>query len=160
MKIQVALAAALLATTALAAEPAAKPAAPPKSLAHELSNAEFEALLAHPEKLLIVDVRRPDELTKIGGFPVFLSVQIKDLPERLTWIPKDRTIVTVSNHAARSGRAADLLASKGYKVAGTVGAQTFEEHGGTLTKFEVPPPRNPSAAATATATPAAPGTAQ
>jgi rhodanese-related sulfurtransferase len=157
VKKYLALGAVLLATSTFAAEPA-KPAAQPKSLAHELTNAEFEALLAHPEKLLIIDVRRPDELTKIGGFPVYLSVQIKELPDRLAWIPKDRTIVTVSNHAARSGRAADLLASKGFKVAGTVGAQTFEEHGGTLTKFEVPPPRTPSAAAAAT--PAAPGAAQ
>jgi len=154
------LGAALVATGALAAEPAAPPAAgatPPKSLAHELSRAEFEALLAHPDKLLILDVRRPDELTKIGGFPVFLSVQIKDLENRLQWIPKDRTIVTVSNHASRSGRAADLLKSKGFKVAGTVGAQTFEEQGGLLTRFEIPPPRNPNAAA---ATQAAPGATQ
>jgi len=154
------LGAALLASSAFAAEPAAKPAAnatQPRSLAHELSRTEFEALLEHPDKLLIIDVRRPDELTKIGGFPVFLSVQIKDLPERLAWIPKDRTIVTVSNHASRSGRAADLLTSKGFKVAGTVGAQTFEEQGGRLTKFEIPPPRNPNAAAAA---PAAPGASQ
>src|SRR3954470_2931282 len=127
------------------APPAAS--AQPKSRAHELTRAEFETLLAHPSQLLIIDVRRPDELTKIGGFPVYLSVQIKDLENRLDWIPRDRTIVTVSNHAARSGRAADLLAAKGYKVAGTVGAQTFAEQGGTLTKFEVPPPRNPNATA-------------
>jgi rhodanese-related sulfurtransferase len=155
------LGAALLASSAIAAETAPKPTAPPlqpKALAHELSRAEFEALLEHPDKLLIIDVRRPDELTKIGGFPVFLSVQIKDLPERLAWIPKDRTVVTVSNHAARSGRAADLLASKGFKVAGTVGAQTFEEQGGRLTKFEIPPPRNPNAATAAAA--ATPGAAQ
>jgi rhodanese-related sulfurtransferase len=128
----------------------------PKSQARELSRAEFESLLAKPEQLLIIDVRRPDELTKIGGFPVFLSVQIRDLPDRLAWIPKDRTIVTVSNHAARSGRAADLLISKGFKVAGTVGAQTFEEQGGLLTKFVVPPPRNTAPAAATTGAAAAP----
>ena len=134
--------------TASAADAPNNPAAAPhKALAHELSRAEFEALLANPKKLLIIDVRRPDELTKIGGFPVYLSVQIKELENSLDWIPKDRTIVTVSNHASRSGRAADLLKSKGYKVAGTVGAQTFEEQGGKLTKFEVPPPRANTAAA-------------
>jgi len=140
--------------------PVAAPAAQPKSQAHELTRAEFEKLLGDPRHLLILDVRRPDELTRIGGFPAYFSVQIKELENRLDWIPKDRTIVTVSNHAARSGRAADLLKSKGYKVAGTVGAQTFEEQGGTLTKFEVPPPRNPNAtAATATAPAAQPATA-
>jgi rhodanese-related sulfurtransferase len=136
--------------------PAAATQERPKFQARELSRAEFETLLAQPEQLLIIDVRRPDELTKIGGFPVFLSVQIKDLPERLAWIPKDRTIVTVSNHASRSGRAADLLTSKGFKVAGTVGAQTFEEQGGLLTKFVIPPPRNPAPAAAAAGAAAAP----
>lgn len=124
--------------------PAAGPR--PASPAHELSRAEFEALLANPAQLLIIDVRRPDELTKIGGFPVYLSVQIGELEKRLDWIPKDRTIVTVSNHAARSGRAADLLAQKGFKVVGTVGVQTYEEQGGVLTKV-VPPAPKPAAAA-------------
>jgi rhodanese-related sulfurtransferase len=135
--------AALGATAAFAADTPGAPAAAarPQPLAHELTRAEFEKLLATPAHLLIIDVRRPDELTKIGGFPVYLSIQIKDLENRLDWIPRDRTIVTVSNHAARSGRAADLLAAKGFKVAGTVGAQTFEEQGGALTRFEVPPPR-------------------
>jgi len=46
--------------------------------------------------------------------------------------------VTVSNHAARGGRAADLLASKGFKVLGTIGAQNYEEQGGKLTKISAP----------------------
>jgi rhodanese-related sulfurtransferase len=146
--------------TAYAAEPAAAntPAARPKALAHELSRSEFEQLLARPDQLLIIDVRRPDELTRVGGFPAYFSVQIKELENSLAWIPKDRTIVTVSNHASRSGRAADLLAAKGFKVAGTVGAQTFEEQGGKLTKFEVPVRPAPNAAA-ATSGAAKPATA-
>ena len=146
--------------TSNAAEPAAaKPAAQPKALAHELSRAEFEQLLATPDQLLIIDVRRPDELTRIGGFPAYFSVQIKELENNLAWIPKGRTIVTVSNHASRSGKAADLLASKGFKVAGTVGAQTFEEQGGKLTKFEVPPPRPATSAAAGSTGAAKPATA-
>jgi rhodanese-related sulfurtransferase len=145
---------AILATFALtagAADPA--PAAPatatqrPKPNTPELSRAQFEALLAKPAELLIIDLRRPDELTRIGGFPVYLSIQSKDLEQNLAWIPKDRKIVAVSNHTARSGRAADFLATKGYRVVGIVGAQTFEEQGGRLTKVEIPPPRNPTAAA-------------
>jgi len=142
------------AMSAFGAEPATQPAARPKALAHELTRAEFEQLLTKPNELLIIDLRRPDELTRIGGFPVYLSIQSKELENQLAWIPKDRTIVTVSNHAARSGRAADLLTSKGFKVAGLLGAQTYEEQGGKLTKVEVPPPRN--AAPTAAVAPAAP----
>lgn len=145
---------AILATFAFsanAADPASTPAATerPKPKTPELSRAQFEAWLARPSELLIIDLRRPDELTKIGGFPVYLSIQSKDLEQNLAWIPKDRSIVAVSNHTARSGRAADFLASKGYKVVGIVGAQTFEEQGGKLTKVEIPPPRNPTANASA-----------
>jgi rhodanese-related sulfurtransferase len=112
----------------------------PASQAHVLTNAEFEALLAHPEELLIIDVRRPDEITTNGGFPVYLSIQARDLAQSVAWIPKDRTIVTVSNHAARGGGAADTLTKAGFKVAGTIGAQTYEQAGGKLTKITPPPP--------------------
>jgi len=112
----------------------------PKSEAHVLTNAEFDNLLAHPEQLVIIDVRRPDEVTSNGGFPVYLSIQAGQLAQSLAWIPKDRTIITVSNHAARGGVAADTLTKAGFKVAGTIGAQTYEQAGGKLTKIVAPPP--------------------
>ena len=51
--------------------------------AKKLTDAEFDAYLAHPEKILVVDVRRPDEVSTIGGFPVYLSIQLKDLKNHL-----------------------------------------------------------------------------
>jgi rhodanese-related sulfurtransferase len=111
------------------------------SQAKELTRAEFEDLLAKPDQVLLIDLRRPDEVTKIGGFPAYFSIQIADLDKNLAWIPRDRTIVTISNHATRSGQAADILAKNGFKVAGTVGAQTYEERGGKLTKIAPPAPR-------------------
>lgn len=107
----------------------------------KLDRAQVDALLAKPEQLVVIDVRRPDELTKIGGFPVYLSIQSKDLEKYLAFIPKDRTLVAVSNHAARALRAADLLADKGFKVAGAIGAQDYESEGGTLTKIAPPQPK-------------------
>lgn len=100
-----------------------------------LSRAQFDQLLAKPEQLLIMDVRRPDEVTAIGSFPVYLSIQLADLEQSLAWIPKDRKIVTVSNHAGRAGRAGDLLAAKGFNVVGRVGVQNYEEQGGKLSKI-------------------------
>jgi rhodanese-related sulfurtransferase len=100
-----------------------------------LTRAQFDQLLAQPQQLLIIDVRRPDEITKIGGFPAYLSVQLADLEQNLPWIPKDRAIVTVSNHAARAGRAGDLLTAHGFKVVGRIGVQTYEEAGGQLTRI-------------------------
>ncbi|MGZ8174045.1 MULTISPECIES: rhodanese-like domain-containing protein [Methylobacter] len=107
----------------------------------KLNRAQLDALLAKPEQLLIIDVRRPDELTKIGGFPVYLSIQSKEIENSLAFIPKDRDIITVSNHAGRAGAAADLLAAKGFKVVGAVGAQNYEEEGGKLARIEIPAPK-------------------
>src|ERR1700730_11228262 len=80
------------------------------SQAKVLTRAEFDDLLAKPDRVLILDVRRPDEIKDNGGFPVYLSIQAAELEKNLSWIPRDRVIVTVSNHANRGARAADFLA--------------------------------------------------
>jgi len=130
----------LAAATAVAQTggPAQPKAAPSK--AKVLNRAEFDELISHPDRVLLLDLRRPDEVSTNGGFPVYLSIQIGELEKHLSEIPKDRTIITVSNHANRASRAADLLSSKGFKVAGAVGAQTYESEGGKLSKIEPPKP--------------------
>lgn len=130
----------LLVATVAFAQQGGAPGKAPRSQAKVLTRAEFDALIANPEQVLILDVRRPDEVTANGGFPVFLSIQAADLEKSLAWIPRNRTIITVSNHAARGGIAADLLAKNGFKVAGTIGAQTYEQEGGKLTKIVPPAP--------------------
>ncbi|SNT12283.1 Rhodanese-related sulfurtransferase [Granulicella rosea] len=142
---------AMLSTAAFAQE-AAKPAAGANARkparTKTLTNAEFDAYLAHPEKVLLVDVRRPDEVSTIGGFPVYLSIQIKDLKQHLNEIPRDRGIITVSNHAARAGAAGDQLEDAGFKVLGAVGADTYQLDGGKLAvKIPVPPPAPAAAGA-------------
>jgi len=133
------------AVVALGQSDNAKQGGPPQaSQAKVLTRAELDELLAKPGQVLIVDVRRPDEITGIGGFPVYLSVQINDLEKSLAWIPRDRPIVAVSNHAGRASRAAVLLTKAGFTVAGAVGAEVYESQGGKLTKV-VPPAPNPNA---------------
>lgn len=140
---------ALVASSSLvsAQQAGGSPAAAPvyKAKTPKLDRAQFDALLAKPDQLVIIDLRRPDELTKNGGFPVYLSIQSKELEKNLAFIPKDRSIVTVSNHAGRAGAGADLLASKGFKVAGAVGAQDYEAEGGTLSKIAPPQPKQAAA---------------
>lgn len=148
--IKLALVALLLAAPAVhAAEPAKKteaPAAKPYTYkTPKLNRAQIDALLAKPSELLVIDVRRPDEISKIGSFPVYLNIQAKDIEAGLAFIPKDRSIVTVSNHAARAGAAGDLLASKGFKVVGAIGSQNYEEEGGKITRIEIPAPKAPQA---------------
>lgn len=127
---------------AQAAEPAATPAKYEyKYKTPKLSRAQVDALLAKPDQLLVIDVRRPDEVTAIGGFPVYLSIQSGDLERNFALIPKERTIITASNHAGRAGRAGDFLAEHGFKVAGAFGVQNYEEEGGKLTRITPPPPK-------------------
>ena len=106
----------------------------------QLSRAEVDALLAKPAEIVVIDVRRPDELVSKGGFPVYLSIQVKDLEKSLAYIPKERAIVTVSNRAHRAGAAGDLLSAKGFKVAGAAGSQDYEDQGGTVLRVAPPPP--------------------
>jgi rhodanese-related sulfurtransferase len=106
-----------------------------------LDRAQIDALLANPAKVLVLDVRRPDEVVTKGSFPVYLSVQAKDLEKDLAFIPRDRAIVTVSNHAHRAGAAGDLLAGKGFQVAGAAGSEDYEAQGGTITRITPPPPK-------------------
>ncbi len=117
-----------------------------------LNRAELDALFAKPENLLVLDIRRPDELTSIGGFPVYLSIQVADLEKSLAYLPKDRTIVIVSNRAHRAGAVGDLLTGHGFKVAGAIGVQDYAEQGGTITKIEKPAPQAAAAAPAAPAT--------
>lgn len=117
---------------------AVQPAAKYQAKSSQLNRAQIDKLLTNPEQLVIIDLRRPDELTRIGGFAVYLSIQLADLEKSLAFIPKDRTIVTVSNHAGRALRGADLLAEKGFNVAGAAGIQDYEEEGGWVHRVATP----------------------
>lgn len=125
------------ANTPAAAAPEAKK--PPVS--KKLSREDVDAILAKPNDYVLIDLRRPDELIKIGGFPVYLNIQSKELEKYLEYIPKDKQVATVSNHAGRAHAGADLLISKGFKVAGAIGAQDYEAQGGVLTKIAAPAPK-------------------
>jgi len=161
MKIQHLASALLLALTATltfaqqagtAAAPAAAAASAPawKFKTKHLSVAEIDALLAQPEKLLVLDVRRPDELIQYGSFPAFINIQNSEVEKYLAYLPKDRIIMTVSNHANRAGATGDLLSAKGYTVAGAAGSEDYEHEGGKAVRHIQPPaPRAPAAAASA-----------
>jgi rhodanese-related sulfurtransferase len=102
-----------------------------KFKARRLGREEVDALLAKPDAVVFVDLRRPDELIRFGSFPVFLSIQYDRLEQSLAYLPKDRGIVTVSNHSQRAGAAADLLAARGFHVIGATGAEEYEVAGGS-----------------------------
>ncbi len=127
-----------------AVTPANDPAYTYKTL--RLNRAAVDAVLSKPEQALILDIRRPDELTKIGGFPVYLSIQTSDVQKCLGYIPKDRLIIVVSNRAHRAGAVGDILHGLGYNVVGATGVLDYQDEGGVLTKIAPPPPRQADAA--------------
>ncbi len=141
------------AQTATATTPAPDASAPVwKYQTQRLNRAQVDALLARPEQIVVLDIRRPDELIKYGAFPAFINIQHKDLEKHLAYLPRDRVIVTVSNHAQRAGAAGDLLTAKGFKVAGATGSEDYEQEGGQQVQhIQAPPAR----AAAATGTPPA-----
>ncbi|HEY6817502.1 MAG TPA: SMP-30/gluconolactonase/LRE family protein, partial [Croceibacterium sp.] len=98
----------------------------------ELSREQVDALLAAPERVVFIDVRRADEVAAIGGLPAFLNIQASELDRFVAYIPRDRQLVTVSNHAGRARRAAALLRERGFTVAGVVGVEDYAAAGGTL----------------------------
>ncbi len=134
-------------STAATAGTAAPAAQPWTYKTKQLDRAQIDALLAKPQKVLVIDVRRPDELISKGAFPVYLNIQNKDLEKNLDYIPKDRTIITVSNRAHRAGAAGDILSSKGFKVAGAAGTLDYEDQGGTVARITAPPPKTAAVSA-------------
>jgi len=125
---------AMLVETAIAQSTPAQADVP--VLLHE----QIDALLATPGKVVFIDVRRADEIASIGGLPVFLNIQASELDRFVDYIPRDRTVVTISNHAHRAIQAAALLRGRGFTVVGAIGAQDYEAEGGTLygRKFVTP----------------------
>lgn len=131
---------AFFASLAMAQNNSSKPAVKYKT--PELTVAQVDQWLAKPDQVLVIDIRRPDELIAFGSFPVFLNVQFADLEKNIAYIPKDRSIITVSNHANRAFAAGDLLSSKGYKVIGAAGSENYEQQGGkAVTKIQKPAPK-------------------
>lgn len=105
-----------------------------------LDRAQVDALLAAPDKVTFIDVRRADEIAAIGSVPVYLNIQVSELDRFLPYIPRDRQVVTISNHAGRAARAAAQLRAAGFTVAGAVGVEDYAAKGGTLygRKFVTP----------------------
>lgn len=66
-------------------------------------------------QVVIVDVRRPDEFTgELGHVPSAQLMVLDTLPERVTELPKDKTVVFVCRSGGRSARATALALENGY----------------------------------------------
>jgi gluconolactonase len=137
------LALALLIVAAAPANSQSTPSVEAPSKIPVLTRAQIDDALAHLDKVLFIDVRRPDEVSDIGGFPAYFSIQISELDRLAPILPHDRDLIVVSNHAARGAKGAELLAAKGFHVIGAVGAETYEKDGGAISNKKVVTPDIP-----------------
>ena len=86
---------------------------PPQKGLDEMLIEDLENLLeSDPEKLHLVDVREEYEFEEdfIGG----INIPLPDLPENLTTMPTDKTVVFYCSSGKRSKIASDLLVKSGF----------------------------------------------
>jgi len=77
-----------------------------------VSSDELLELLDREPKLLMVDVREPDEFAD-WQIPHALNIPLAELAQRLTEVPRDRRVVTICAKGLRALEAAEVLNSHG-----------------------------------------------
>lgn len=79
----------------------------------EIDAATAAALQKQPDVLLI-DVREPDEYNA-GHIPGVTLIPMGEVPDRLSEIPQDKTVIVTCRSGNRSGQITDFLREQGYK---------------------------------------------
>ena len=84
------------------------------SPAIEVTVSEAKKLLdAHPESVLLIDVREPDE-RRICAIPGAQPIPLAQIPDHLASLPKDKHLLMHCHHGARSMRATQFLRANGF----------------------------------------------
>jgi phage shock protein E len=96
-----------------ATAPVSTPAAAAAAVAPMSQEALLEHQSRHPDHLLVLDVRTPQEYAE-GHVPGAVNVPYDQLASRLAEIPKDKDVVLYCKSGRRAGIAADVLAANGY----------------------------------------------
>lgn len=91
------------------------------------------------EKLLIIDVREPDEVAS-GSVPHALNVPMSVLSQRMRDIPKDVSIVFICASGHRSARAAELFRKNGYAATSYCSIAEWNARRLPLEPAQTPPP--------------------
>ena len=88
--------------------------------------ADIEQLLAE-RGVLFLDVREPQEVQDLGTIPGYVNIPFFQLERRMGELSKDKLILTACNTGTgRAPRAAALLQTHGYKVAGFCGLRDYK----------------------------------
>ena len=140
MKLRVGLGAMVLCvlTVSLHALPQKHPTIDPA--AHETEAKQLHALLDHNGKVLILDVRTPEEYAR-GHVPEAANVPIDKLAQKIKQmqVSKTTTIVTMCDHGGRSSRAAMELQKMGYHATSFCRIDAWRKDGYKITTGSTKP---------------------
>lgn len=91
----------------------------------EISVSETKQLLANPDQVELIDVREPVE-RDLCSIPGSTHIPMRQIPEQLTTLPKDRHLLIHCHHGGRSLRVTQFLRAQGFtrvsNVAGGIDA--------------------------------------
>lgn len=137
-KIGAGIAALCVFAASLAALPQQHPSV--TSGAPEVSASELHSMLGQQGKVLVLDVRTPEEYAK-GHIPEAANVPIDSLAAKVRemHVSKDTTIVTTCEHGGRSSRAALELRKMGYQATSFCRIQSWQKDGYKIEKAKAGP---------------------
>lgn len=120
-------------TTSLLALPQKHPSIAPG--ARETTAKDLHSILGHNEKVLVIDVRTPEEYAK-GHIPEAINIPLNELPRKIRQmqVSKDTTIVTVCDRGGRSSHAALELQRMGYKTTSFCRIDSWKKDGYPIKK--------------------------
>lgn len=103
--------------------------------AHETDAKQLHSLLDQNGKVLILDVRTPEEYAQ-GHIPQAVNVPIDTLAGKIRQmrVPKTTPIVTMCDRGGRSSRAAMELQKMGYHASSFCRIDAWRENGYTISK--------------------------
>jgi rhodanese-related sulfurtransferase len=79
----------------------------------EISVGELKRRHEAGEDFVLLDVREPDELAT-ASIPWATWIPMREIPARIGELPRDKPIVCMCHHGARSEHVARFLAANGY----------------------------------------------
>jgi len=80
----------------------------------QIDPAGLKAKMDAHESFCLLDVREPWEIA-LASLPGSLDIPMHEIPERLKELDADSPIIVMCKSGGRSQRAADFLASRGYR---------------------------------------------
>ena len=90
---------------------------------------ELKAMIDGQEKMLLLDVREPQELEKLGALKGFVNIPLGQVGKRLGEVPKGTLIVSVCNRAVHAASAAGILHKNGHTQLRTFAMNDWTEKG-------------------------------